>query len=303
MPKHSELAAKLLKDAAQFFETIAEQNPQLADQMRENSSVFRQVGDLVEKDPEGVIKDDTPTPIGDGKEPVFFERDKWTETAFGDLDRGDALEFSDRSGGIVWKKVEGDVVSTLIDLLDEILLEGDLILLRTSQLWMCEPEFYPGARLYHAVTEKSDGLFVEFTPNAMTDQKRKVIALSKDRSGLYELNRSVPVAIDGSEYDYLLFYMYSLRPDESKFRVIHGTLAKYITDSLSARGLHGSLHLIRQPQLLRLSGSGGCLYRVTVLFADKIFSTTLKLNYNGDVDMLEDEELSVDFHHLRALDS
>ncbi len=55
MPAHSELAAKLLRDAAAFFKTIAEQNPPLKDQMDENADVFQQVADLVETDPTGHI--------------------------------------------------------------------------------------------------------------------------------------------------------------------------------------------------------------------------------------------------------
>ncbi len=58
MPSHAELAAKLLRDAATFFKTIAEQNPPLKEQMDENASVFEQVADLVEGDPNGVIEED-----------------------------------------------------------------------------------------------------------------------------------------------------------------------------------------------------------------------------------------------------
>lgn len=57
MPSHSELAAKLLRDAAAFFKTIAEQNPPLKDQMDENADVFQQVADLVETDPNGQIEE------------------------------------------------------------------------------------------------------------------------------------------------------------------------------------------------------------------------------------------------------
>lgn len=57
MPSHAELAAKLLRDAAAFFKTIAEQNPPLKDQMAENADVFEQVADLVEQDPTGQIED------------------------------------------------------------------------------------------------------------------------------------------------------------------------------------------------------------------------------------------------------
>ncbi len=55
MPSHSELAAKLLRDAAAFFQTISEQNPPLKEQMDENADVFKQVADLVENDPNGQI--------------------------------------------------------------------------------------------------------------------------------------------------------------------------------------------------------------------------------------------------------
>ena len=57
MPSHAELAAKLLRDAAAFFKTIAEQNPPLKEQMDENADVFQQVADLVEQDPNGQIED------------------------------------------------------------------------------------------------------------------------------------------------------------------------------------------------------------------------------------------------------
>ncbi len=55
MPSHAELASKLLRDAAAFFQTIAEQNPPLKEQMDENATVFEQVADLVETDPTGQI--------------------------------------------------------------------------------------------------------------------------------------------------------------------------------------------------------------------------------------------------------
>lgn len=57
MPSHSELAAKLLRDAAAFFKTISEQNPPLKEQMDENADVFEKVADLVEKDPKGIIEE------------------------------------------------------------------------------------------------------------------------------------------------------------------------------------------------------------------------------------------------------
>ncbi|WEJ31697.1 hypothetical protein [Devosia sp. SD17-2] len=57
----SELAAKLLRDAATFFSAIGEQNPPLKIQMEENGIIFRQVADLVLHDPLGMITDGSDT--------------------------------------------------------------------------------------------------------------------------------------------------------------------------------------------------------------------------------------------------
>lgn len=55
MPTHAQLAAQLLRDAASFFRTIAEQNEPLKDQMSENAAVFEEVAMLVEADPTAEI--------------------------------------------------------------------------------------------------------------------------------------------------------------------------------------------------------------------------------------------------------
>ena len=55
MPSHAEVAAKLLRDAAGFFQTVADQNPTLKDQMDQNATVFTQVAALVESDPTGEL--------------------------------------------------------------------------------------------------------------------------------------------------------------------------------------------------------------------------------------------------------
>ncbi len=49
----SELASRLLKDAAGFFRTLAEQNEPIRDQMFQNADVYEQIGDLVKSDPLG----------------------------------------------------------------------------------------------------------------------------------------------------------------------------------------------------------------------------------------------------------
>ncbi len=56
MPSHSELAGKLLVDAATFFRTLAEQNDALKDQMTENATVFEQMASLITQDPDGELQ-------------------------------------------------------------------------------------------------------------------------------------------------------------------------------------------------------------------------------------------------------
>lgn len=52
---HNELAGKLLIDAATFFTTLAEQNEPIKEQMLENANVYRQIGEMVLKDPLGIL--------------------------------------------------------------------------------------------------------------------------------------------------------------------------------------------------------------------------------------------------------
>lgn len=52
---HAELTGRLLKDAAGFFRTLAEQNEPIKEQMQENATVYDQIGDLVAQDPLGVL--------------------------------------------------------------------------------------------------------------------------------------------------------------------------------------------------------------------------------------------------------
>lgn len=55
MATYAELAARLLRDASEFFDHLAKDNPNMADAMKENSAIYAQVADLVEKDPLGTL--------------------------------------------------------------------------------------------------------------------------------------------------------------------------------------------------------------------------------------------------------
>ena len=52
---HAELTGRLLKDAAGFFRTLAEQNEPIREQMEENANVYEQIGDLVSQNPLGIL--------------------------------------------------------------------------------------------------------------------------------------------------------------------------------------------------------------------------------------------------------
>lgn len=59
MPTYAEITGQLLKDAAAFFRTLAEQNHTIADQMNQNATVFEQLSALVVQDPLGKVENDT----------------------------------------------------------------------------------------------------------------------------------------------------------------------------------------------------------------------------------------------------
>jgi hypothetical protein len=58
MPTNAEMAAKLLRSAAEFFRSIGSQNDAIRDQMNTNADTFLAVADLVENDPNGITGDD-----------------------------------------------------------------------------------------------------------------------------------------------------------------------------------------------------------------------------------------------------
>ena len=55
MATYAQIAAKLLRDAANFFRNVGDQNEPLKEQMHENAKIYDQVADLVEKDPGGSL--------------------------------------------------------------------------------------------------------------------------------------------------------------------------------------------------------------------------------------------------------
>jgi hypothetical protein len=51
MLTHAQLAARLLRDAADFFRHLAQENPALQESMTDNAGIYDQVAQLVEAAP------------------------------------------------------------------------------------------------------------------------------------------------------------------------------------------------------------------------------------------------------------
>ncbi len=51
MLTHAQLAARLLRDAAEFFRHLAQENPTLQESMQDNATIYDQVAHLVESAP------------------------------------------------------------------------------------------------------------------------------------------------------------------------------------------------------------------------------------------------------------
>lgn len=56
MLNHAQLAARLLRDAAEFFRHLAKENPSLQEAMVDNAKIYDQVAQLVESSPLDVLE-------------------------------------------------------------------------------------------------------------------------------------------------------------------------------------------------------------------------------------------------------
>lgn len=79
--RHFELAVRLLNDAADFFATIGEQNPPLAEQMQENSSVFNQLATMLAQSPNGYLQPSNDIADGDTPQSGSLDSSAWSGEA------------------------------------------------------------------------------------------------------------------------------------------------------------------------------------------------------------------------------
>lgn len=59
MPTHTQMAAQLLRGAADFFTSMKEVTPDIGDELETNAKACTTVAELVEKDPHGEAPDVT----------------------------------------------------------------------------------------------------------------------------------------------------------------------------------------------------------------------------------------------------
>ncbi len=55
MPTNAQIAARLLRSAADFFRQVGNQNPKVMEQMEASARSYDVVADLVEKNPKGNV--------------------------------------------------------------------------------------------------------------------------------------------------------------------------------------------------------------------------------------------------------
>lgn len=60
MPSYAAITVDLLKDAATFFRTLADQNEGVKKEMSENAVIYERVAELMEKDPRGSVPNGQP---------------------------------------------------------------------------------------------------------------------------------------------------------------------------------------------------------------------------------------------------
>jgi hypothetical protein len=65
MPTHAQLAAKLLLESAKFYRAVANDNPQMRDNMESMASACDTVASLVVSDPNGELSPDSFTDAED----------------------------------------------------------------------------------------------------------------------------------------------------------------------------------------------------------------------------------------------
>ncbi len=56
MNTNADIAARLLREAANFFRKISEEQPSIKDQMAVNANMYDRVAELIETDPTGTIE-------------------------------------------------------------------------------------------------------------------------------------------------------------------------------------------------------------------------------------------------------
>lgn len=298
VPTATDLAAKLLKDAAAFFETLSEQNPDIAGQMRENASVFRQVSDLVLRDPTQEFGDESDLHGSEEAAETFVERPAWISDIW-EKDAGDRMPFTD---AIPWERCGPQEVAWWTEQLIQQGDDGRLVLLPDEPLlgaatfWVSRPAFYGNtARLLHIAGPESDprdGFFLEF--DARSDGgDRRILPLPRKVGNIHLANSHAPLLIDGCELDYFIFFMHLVGGSAGMFRVLQRDTITLVRSVLA--GLDDDMAEVSgklaPPKPLGITPTGAISFEASLLYSGALFTALLEVEPNGNVEMPDDDPL------------
>lgn len=309
---HAQLAAKLLRDAAGFFEQIGEENPPLEQQMQENASVFQQVADLVENDPDGspsldlyedqtvapeiVTKPETPSAPSPEALGMLAPKAPWLG------DEPDRMRFGWVDGGPQqWTRFDprDQEHAGWAEAVARSLNDGATSLLgdQRTRLDFTRAPFLPSVHFAHLEAEFNGGRrHAIFALEKLDSGDWRATSLDFASENLHRLNGEHGLRLVGHELDYLEAFMTIVRADGAPFRLLHGwvrkrmqaTLTEEVSEDL-AKELQETLRAVPTLRLDRIHEDGAPVYAAPILYSGTLFRSWLKLDPNGMVTMLDDE--------------
>lgn len=279
MPTVAELSTKLLQDAASFFESIGEQNPDLAEQMKENADVYRQMGLLLAEDPTGTVGEDE---MGRSEASIRWAPRPWWKS------EPDLPQIGPRGLASDWNQL--NTMSAALQERLASLLRKEGIALKDIDVHWLEPNFYTDVVLIH-ISEKQEEEFREAVLYATEGDGNtwNIIDFGYQSPALHSLNEKY-LDLAGHELSYLRFFMHVVRGDDGAFRIVDPDLWAQIAGVVEGAINHTAS--IPMGVVVRTLGtSGEIVFESTLLYDGSAFRVVLKLAPDGMVEMLEDEPM------------
>jgi hypothetical protein len=136
-----------------------------------------------------------------------------------------------------------------------------------------------------------DAFFIQYKKMIDGSGEERLVPLNFKAQEIHQANQDAPLLIDGSEYDYFLFFMHIVHGEEGTFRVLQNDMLTFVQKILIDNGDEGIANDLRPPRFLRFTVDGSCIYTAHVLYAGAIFECKIKVRPDGMVEMTDDEML------------